>query len=112
MPESNQASFARKFRPYLVLIVVSVLVIWKFGGRFKEAYFPVADTTPSTTSKIRHINNFEVLDGCQLVDDKDNDGDSFRIKHGNSEYTLRLYFVETPVINRNNNQQTKLEEQG
>jgi endonuclease YncB( thermonuclease family) len=96
MPESNQTSFVRKYRSYLSLIVVSVFVLWKFGGRFKASYFPEATTTVSSSSQIRHIGNYEVLDNCQWIEDKGNDGDSFKVKHGGKEYTIRLYFVDAP----------------
>ena len=112
MPESNQPSFAKKFRPYFILIVVSVIVLWKFGGRFKEIYFPAADTTPSTTSKTRHIGNHEVLDNCQWVENEKNDGDSFLVKHGNSEYTFKAYFVDAPAISLGGKNQNELAEQG
>ena len=36
---------------------------------------------------------------CQYVAHKDNDGDSFRVHSGTNEFTLRLYFVDTPETN-------------
>lgn len=36
------------------------------------------------------------LDGCGLVKDQANDGDSFHVKHGGREYVFRLYFVDAP----------------
>lgn len=39
---------------------------------------------------------WEVLEGCRLVSASYNDGDSFRVKHENEEYTFRLYFVDAP----------------
>lgn len=96
MPEPRPNNFAKKTRPYAVLIAAAILVLWKFGDRFKANYFPEATTTISSSSQIRHIGSFEVLDNCQWVDDKGNDGDSFKVKHGGNEYTLRLYYVDTP----------------
>ena len=39
------------------------------------------------------------LDNCQYVDWEDNDGDSFRVRCGEKEFTARLYFVDTPETN-------------
>ncbi len=36
------------------------------------------------------------LDGCRLVPNESNDGDSFHVKHGGEEYIFRLYFVDCP----------------
>lgn len=39
------------------------------------------------------------LTNCQYVAAKDNDGDSFRVRSGTDEFTVRLYFVDTPETN-------------
>lgn len=39
------------------------------------------------------------LTDCQYVDSKDNDGDSFHVRSGEKEFTVRLYFVDTPEAN-------------
>jgi endonuclease YncB( thermonuclease family) len=39
------------------------------------------------------------LNDCEYVDWKDNDGDSFRVRCGDKEFTARLYFVDTPETN-------------
>jgi len=39
------------------------------------------------------------LTNCQYVAAKDNDGDSFRVRCGTNEFTLRLYFVDAPETN-------------
>jgi len=36
---------------------------------------------------------------CQYVTNKDDDGDSFRVRSGTNEFSLRLYFVDTPETN-------------
>jgi len=36
---------------------------------------------------------------CQYVATKDCDGDSFRIRSGTNEFTVRLYFVDAPETN-------------
>ena len=36
------------------------------------------------------------LDNCQLIPNKANDGDSFHVRANNTEYLVRLYFVDAP----------------
>lgn len=36
------------------------------------------------------------LDNCQLVPNKSNDGDSFHVRANETEYLVRLYFVDAP----------------
>jgi DNA uptake protein ComE-like DNA-binding protein len=36
------------------------------------------------------------LDNCQLVPNKGNDGDSFHVRANDTEYLVRLYFVDAP----------------
>ena len=42
---------------------------------------------------------WETLTDCQYVEDKNNDGDNFRVKCGEQYFTLRLYFVDAPETN-------------
>jgi len=37
-----------------------------------------------------------VLENCRLVPNKANDGDSFHVRANDTEYLVRLYFVDTP----------------
>lgn len=39
------------------------------------------------------------LTDCQYVESKDNDGDSFHVRCGDKEFTVRLYFVDAPETN-------------
>lgn len=41
-------------------------------------------------------NSWQTLKNCRLVEDKGNDGDSFRVLHKNKEYVFRLYMVDCP----------------
>lgn len=43
----------------------------------------------------RQEGSFEVLAAVRLIEDRGNDGDSFRIQHRNAVHTFRLYFVDT-----------------
>lgn len=40
------------------------------------------------------------LEGCTLVENPYNDGDSFHVRHQGREYIFRLYFVDTPETDR------------
>ncbi len=106
---------AKILRPYAVLIVALVLVLWKFGGRLKERYFPPPDTTVSASSQTRHIGGFEILEDCQLLAHKNNDGDSFFVGQGDNEYTFRIYFADAPekyLSDKYKNQRKRVAEQG
>src|SRR5438477_5137491 len=39
------------------------------------------------------------LTDCRYVDGPDNDGDSFRVRSGDKEFTARLYYVDAPETN-------------
>lgn len=43
-----------------------------------------------------HASEWKRLDGCRLVPNESNDGDSFHVKHDGQEYIFRLYFVDCP----------------
>lgn len=56
---------------------------------------------------------FTRLDGCQLIEnDRTNDGDSFLIRHGDSEHHFRIYFVDCPEKYRHEYNAKRLAEQG
>lgn len=40
-----------------------------------------------------------MLTGCQYVTNRSNDGDSFHVRCGDKEFTVRLYFVDAPETN-------------
>jgi len=44
----------------------------------------------------RGKEDWVTLDNCQLVPNKANDGDSFHIRANETEYLVRLYFVDAP----------------
>lgn len=114
MPKANQRSIVRKLRPYAILIAVAIIVISKFGARLKQDYLPATEQQ-SSSSKIRHVGPFEVLEDCQWVEHKNNDGDSFVVKNKGGEYTIRLYYVDTPekyISDKYKNQRKRVEQQG
>jgi endonuclease YncB( thermonuclease family) len=40
-------------------------------------------------------NGLEKLTGCRLIEHRNNDGDSFLVRHGDREFELRLYYVDS-----------------
>jgi endonuclease YncB( thermonuclease family) len=47
------------------------------------------------------------LTDCQYLAAKDNDGDSFRVRSGTTEFTARLYYVDAPEINLKQAERTR-----
>jgi competence protein ComEA len=54
-------------------------------------------------------NQWEVLEGCRLVETGARDGDSFHVQRRDREYVFRLYFVDAPEID--NTEPTRVEDQ-
>jgi endonuclease YncB( thermonuclease family) len=46
------------------------------------------------------------LTDCHYVDAPDNDGDSFRVRGGDKEFTARLYYVDAPETNLRQGERT------
>lgn len=65
-------------RPWPSAIIV--LVLWLVAGASRAA-----ETRPWVT-----------LTNCQYVATKDGDGDSFHVRSGTKEFSLRLYYVDAP----------------
>jgi endonuclease YncB( thermonuclease family) len=61
---------------------------------------------------VRRVGNWDELQGCTLVEERLNDGDSFVVRHGRSDYTLRLYFADCPEKTRHQYNGTRISEQG
>jgi endonuclease YncB( thermonuclease family) len=47
------------------------------------------------------------LSDCQYLDAADNDGDSFRVRAGDKEFTARLYYVDAPETNLKQAERTR-----
>jgi endonuclease YncB( thermonuclease family) len=71
-----------------------------------------APSKPPTPPSQKSARGFTVLTGCQLSDHRDNDGDSFKIRHGNDLYELRLYFVDAPEKRLHQYNGERLDHQG
>ncbi|MGK0186534.1 MAG: endonuclease YncB(thermonuclease family) [Verrucomicrobiales bacterium] len=57
------------------------------------------------------LGSYDLLHGCSLVSDRNNDGDSFVIQHGNKKHTIRLYFVDCPEKRRHQHNGERIHEQ-
>ena len=91
--------------PFVVLVLLIVLL----GGLYylNEFYEP---GPPATRSK---SGDFIVLEGCRLIEDPNrNDGDSFRVRHGDEQYVIRLYFVDCPEKRVHSYDKDRIAEQG
>lgn len=81
-----------------LLLVVALFLANKFGlldqlpDVARPNYWLQGEYTPVGTPP----EGWDVLRGGTLVEKKSNDGDSFRIRHGNQETIFRLYYVDTP----------------
>ncbi len=53
-------------------------------------------TTSAAVSKEPVLKAWEVLEGCHLIENQINDGDSFKVAHGDKEFIIRLYYVDCP----------------
>ena len=78
-------------RPLLIILVAVVIS------------FQASDGVAAKAKK------WEKLAACQYVEDKNNDGDSFRVKCGEKDFVLRLYFVDAPETNLRDAERTRLQ---
>jgi endonuclease YncB( thermonuclease family) len=58
----------------------------------------VSDTKPKAApqASIEKVNGYDRLIGTVMIDHRNNDGDSFFVRHGNREFELRVYYADTP----------------
>lgn len=78
-----------------------VLVLGAFGLKLwldscEVSNPPTAAIKTASTKPPKNRTGFTILEGARLMDHRHNDGDSFHISHGGSEYEFRLYFVDCP----------------
>ncbi len=84
------------------LLIVAALTYayleWQKSGG--DGGFPQFPSWPAEVPAGAVQGNFEILSGCRLTDDRNNDGDSFVVVHDGNALTLRLYFVDAPEKRR------------
>lgn len=89
---------------WIVLVLIAIgFQAWKETNKLPQA---AAKPAPAVTRQ------FEVLQGARLHDDKNNDGDSFKIQHQSELHELRLYFADCPEKRRHQYNGERLAEQG
>ncbi len=103
----------------ILIVVVAGVAYWQ-KGQFStgakseaEAQRPKLESNSSASTKKQGI--YDVLEGCRLVSHRNNDGDSFFIRHGSRKIELRLYFVDSPekyLSDKYRNQRERVAEQG
>ncbi|MEN3943934.1 thermonuclease family protein [Prosthecobacter sp. SYSU 5D2] len=77
------------------------------GLREVQKNLPLPEPRTGKATKV-----FEVMYGARVVDDHNNDGDSFRVEHQGKVHVLRLYFADCPEKQRNAYNEERLKEQG
>lgn len=50
----------------------------------------------TATASNRPGTAWEVFNGCRLIEAGSNDGDSFKVKHQDKEFIIRLYYIDCP----------------
>jgi endonuclease YncB( thermonuclease family) len=66
---------------------------------------------PSIVAQAAKPKPLEKLTAFTYVDDKNNDGDSFRVKCADKEFVLRLYFIDAPETSLRFTEQTRKQSQ-
>ncbi len=96
---------------WLLLIAAAVAIqLWEPRPEQKPTSEPppVVKKSPAP----QPTKGYEVLDGCSLVEDRNNDGDSFKIRHDGGVHEFRLYFVDAPEKRLHQYNGERLDEQG
>ena len=88
--------YGRRKTWQLVAILIASAIVWFLDPQRRGAP-PKARPVPNAEVPAAHANGYETFTGCQWVDHRQNDGDSFRVKlpDGRIEQ-FRLYYVDSP----------------
>lgn len=91
---------------WLAVMIAGILLANRLQLR-PDLHEPARSRSPKSEAA-----KYEVLKDAQLVDHRDNDGDSFHIAHdGGEEHEFRLYFVDAPEKRLHQYNGQRLEEQ-
>src|SRR5262245_28667425 len=71
--------------------ILSAIAIGLFNVELTGSALAQQRVGPNSAS-----NQWEVLEGCRLVEAGARDGDSFHVRHRDREYVFRLYFADAP----------------
>ncbi len=115
---SHSRSSAPRWRYTLLAILLAGMGAWaRWKGWLPEESAGVRDgaSRPSAPGRPQapvRSGKWEEWQGCTLVEDRGNDGDSFLVRHEGADYTLRLYFADCPEKHRHQYNGDRLAEQG
>ncbi len=78
--------------------------------------FPDSGLADSLARQLTQVNlkdrKYDVLKNCELIPHRNNDGDSFHVRHGGKETEFRLYFVDTAESHLHKYNGKRIREQG
>ena len=57
---------------------------------------PITAVKSLASNQSPTLDSWEILENCRLVESPINDGDSFKLMHGDNVFTIRLYYVDCP----------------
>ena len=118
------ASRSSKWRYSWLMLVVAGFLAWAEwkgwlprDGRGAGQQGPVVSHKPERPGKpgaqgSRKMGAWEELQGCILIEDGSNDGDSFVVRHEGAHHTLRIYFADCPEKHRHQYNGPRIAEQG
>jgi endonuclease YncB( thermonuclease family) len=100
----------KRLKNFAWLILLAVLLGIQMREELKKSQtsLPKQNTNPNSSTResapskspssneSKSSSGFETLTGCRLHEDRNNDGDSFKIMHNGKVIELRLYFVDAP----------------
>lgn len=110
----------RRLFQTIPILAVALLVYWQ-RGQFERTE-PIVDGPPPRAATVPRNDSavpeksgkYDRLEGCRLVEDRRNDGDSFLVRYGSHTFHLRLYFVDCPekyLSDRYENQRRRVADQ-
>lgn len=90
------ARYGRRKTWQMVAILIAAVIVWFLDQR-QGGTAPKGKPSTSDSVVIKGTGEYETFRGCQWVDHRQNDGDSFRVKlpDGRIEQ-FRLYYVDSP----------------
>jgi len=100
----------------VLLLVLAAVAVVRMNRSVPSMPDPQPRSAPESTRVKRDHppagGGWDRLEGCTLVEDRNNDGDSFVLRHAGKEYTFRLYYADCPEKYRNQFNGERIAEQG
>ncbi len=105
----------KRFSNLLWVLLVALVVAIQL---WEERSEPLPEPKPAPREKAKSppipkpVSAYEVLSGCSLAEDRNNDGDSFKIRHDGGVHEFRLYFVDAPEKRLHQYNGERIDDQG